>query len=279
MTFSEATALRARQGMAGLWLAIIASLFHDPITPEWTGTDSPFRPLAEEATRCVQVQDHCLHSSNYPLGAPLHWGLLLPVLIAVIFLFGHELWRRVCPLSFFSQLGRRFGRGGKIRSDSFLARHHFEIQFGLFYLALCCRILFVNADRLCLAVFLLAFILAAFVVGMLFEGKSWCQYFCPVAPVEEFYTGPRGLLGSQAHGPRHRRARVSQSMCRTLPAKGLEEKSACVGCKLHCIDIDAEKTYWQGLMQPRRQRLSYGYAGLVISYFGYYYLYAGNWWY
>jgi hypothetical protein len=91
-----------------------------------------------------------------------------------------------------------------------------------------------------------------------------------VAPVEEFYTGSRGLLGSQAHLPRHPRVRVSQSMCRTLPVNGKAEKSACVGCKLHCIDIDAEKTYWQGLMQPRRQRLSYGYAGLVISYFGYY---------
>jgi hypothetical protein len=100
-----------------------------------------------------------------------------------------------------------------------------------------------------------------------------------VAPVEEFFTGPRGLFGSVAHIKHHSKRKVSQSMCRTIADGDAAEKSACVGCISNCIDIDAEKAYWSGLMEPRKQRLYYGYAGLVIAYFLSYFLYAGNWWY
>lgn len=294
MAFSERVALRTRQGLAGLWLVIILSLLNDPFTPTLTRPDSPIPLFAENPGDCVAVQDHCVHGLSHALGSPVYWGILLPVLIAVIFLFGHEFWRRVCPLSFFSQFARNLGmvrrrqpwkttgavsaaRAAKVRPDSFVARHHLQIQFGLFYLALCARILFVNSSRLALALFLFSFILGAVVVGFLYDGKTWCQYFCPVAPVEEFYTGPRGLFASQAHRPSTPAVKVTQSMCRTLAVDEAAEKSACVACKTNCIDIDAEKTYWTGLMEPRRQQLTYGYAGLVIGYFLYYYLYSGNW--
>ncbi len=295
MPFSESSALRARQALAGIWLAVILSLFHDPWSPVLTAPDSPVGPLALEAHHCVTVQNHCTHSHSYPIGAPVFWGLLLPLLIAVLFLFGHELWRRVCPLSFFSQLGRSLDRlrrrrpwsrsgtvpaqvkAPRVAADSWLGRHHLSLQFGLFYVALCGRILFVNSQRLSLALFMLAFIVAAAVVGFLYDGKSWCQYICPVAPVEAFYTGPRGLFGSRAHVKPDPSVKVSQSMCRTVASPGAPEKSACVACKTNCIDIDAEKTYWLTLMQPDRQRLYYGYAGLVLAYFAYYFLYSGSW--
>ena len=88
--------------------------------------------------------------------------------------------------------------------------------------------------------------------------------------------GPRALLGNTAHLLARRRGQVSQSMCRKIDEQG-KEKSICVACKQDCIDIDAEKAYWSGLMSPRKQFLSYGYAGLVVGYFWYYFLYAGNW--
>jgi hypothetical protein len=295
MQFSEVSALRTRQVLAGVWLVILVSLFHDPWSPVLTSPDSPVGPLAAEAHHCVAVQNHCAHSHSYPIGAPMFWGLLLPVLIAVLFLFGHEFWRRICPLSFFSQFGRSLDRlrrrrpwsntgtvpaqvrAPKIAPDSWLGRHHLSLQFGLFYVALCGRILFVNSHRISLALFMLSFIVAAAVVGFLYDGKTWCQYVCPVAPVEAFYTGPRGLFGSRAHVKNDPAVKVSQSMCRTVASPGAPEKSACVACKANCIDIDAEKTYWLSLMQPDRQRLYYGYAGLVVAYFAYYFLYAGNW--
>jgi CRP-like cAMP-binding protein len=65
-------------------------------------------------------------------------------------------------------------------------------------------------------------------------------------------------------------------MCRTITPEG-KEQSACVACQNSCIDIDSERSYWDGLSKPNAQWLHYGYIGLVVGYFVYYYLYAGNW--
>jgi len=71
MHFSEVSALRTRQLLAGLWLVILVSLFHDPWSPVLTAPDSPVGPLAAEAHHCVAVQNHCAHSHSYPIGAPM----------------------------------------------------------------------------------------------------------------------------------------------------------------------------------------------------------------
>jgi hypothetical protein len=65
-------------------------------------------------------------------------------------------------------------------------------------------------------------------------------------------------------------------MCRTVLPDG-EEQSACVACQNPCIDIDSERAYWDGLNKPEESFIRYGYVGLVIGYFVYYYLYAGSW--
>jgi hypothetical protein len=65
-------------------------------------------------------------------------------------------------------------------------------------------------------------------------------------------------------------------MCRTVAPDG-KEKSNCIACQMPCIDIDAERDYWQTIAQPQRTFIYYSYLGLVIGYFLYYYLYAGNW--
>jgi hypothetical protein len=56
-----------------------------------------------------------------------------------------------------------------------------------------------------------------------------------------------------------------------------KEQSTCVACQNPCIDIDSERAYWEGLSKPEESWLRYGYVGLVVGYFIYYYLYAGNW--
>ena len=120
--------------------------------------------------------------------------------------------------------------------------------------------------------FLILTILCAITVGYLFAGKSWCHYFCPMAPVQMVYNGPRGLLGSQAH--QGQSSKITQSMCRTIDAKG-NEKSACVGCQSRCFDIDAERSYWQEMNKPGRKLVQYGYVGLVAGFYLYYWLYSG----
>ncbi|MGF1521877.1 MAG: hypothetical protein ACFBSF_06090 [Leptolyngbyaceae cyanobacterium] len=280
-----------RWGLTTGWLLLILSLFYDPWSSWMTDSNNTISPLRIQLQDCVLVQGVCLRETPYALGAPIFWGLIIPGTIFILLVFGHEFWRRICPLSFLSQIPRALGwqrtrkrtdtRTGriwyetvKVGKKSWLARHHFYLQFGLFYLGLCSRILFINSERLVLGLFLSGTILTAIAVGYLYDGKSWCHYFCPMAPVQRIYGEPRGLLNSTAHEEEN--LQITQSMCREVSPTG-QESGACVGCQSPCLDIDAERAYWETINQPKQRLLYYGYVGLVLGYFTYYYLYAGNW--
>jgi CRP-like cAMP-binding protein len=271
------------------WLVIIASLFYDPWTPALTAPNHPWSPLRLTDT-CISVQGKCLVEQPYPLAATLFWGAIVPGGIFILLVFGHEVWRRICPLSFLSQIPRALGwqrqfkrenattgkiryELAKVRAESWLGKNYPYLQFGWLFIGLCGRILFFNADQTILGLWLLFTITAAITVGYLYGGKSWCNYFCPMAPVQRIYSEPGGLLGSQAHTSEQS---ITQSMCRTILSDG-SEQSACVACQKPCIDIDSERSYWDGLNKPEAAFLRYCYVGLVVGYFGYYYLYAGSW--
>lgn len=271
------------------WLLVIASLFYDPWTPVLMEPNHPWSPLRLPDS-CILVQGQCLVEQPYPLATTLFWGAIVPAAIFILLVFGHEVWRRICPLSFLSQIPRALGwqrqfkrensKTGKVRyelakvkPDSWLGKNYPYVQFGWLFVGLCGRILFFNADRLVLALWLLFTIAAAITVGYLYGGKSWCNYFCPMAPVQRIYSEPEGLFGSKAHTSDQM---ITQSMCRTVLPDG-KEQSACVACQNPCIDIDSERVYWDSLNKPEESFLRYGYVGLVIGYFVYYYLYAGSW--
>jgi Cyclic nucleotide-binding domain/4Fe-4S binding domain len=271
------------------WLLIIASLFYDPWSPALTQPNHPWSALRLPST-CVEVQGVCLTEQPYPLGTTIFWGAVVPAGIFILLVFGHELWRRICPLSFLSQIPRALGKQrqfkrenastgkvryeiAKVKPDSWLGKNYPYVQFGWLFVGLCGRILFFNADRLVLALWLLFTIAAAITVGYLYGGKSWCNYFCPMAPVQKIYSQPGGLLGSKAHMDGRT---ITQSMCRVVLPEG-KEQSACVACQNPCIDIDSERSYWDGLKKHEESFLRYAYVGLVVGYFVYYYLYAGNW--
>jgi CRP-like cAMP-binding protein len=271
------------------WLVIIASLFYDPWTPALTVPDHPWSPLRLTDT-CISVQEKCLVEQPYPLATTLFWGAIVPGAIFILLVFGHEVWRRICPLSFLSQIPRALGwqrqfkrenpntgkvryELAKVRAESWLGINYPYLQFGWLFIGLCGRILFFNADRTILGLWLLFTIAAAITVGYLYGGKSWCNYFCPMAPVQRIYSEPGGLLGSNAHMSERS---ITQSMCRTILPDG-SEQSACVACQNPCIDIDSERSYWDGLNKPETAFIRYSYIGLVVGYFSYYYLYAGSW--
>jgi CRP-like cAMP-binding protein len=287
--FAEQTMHRVRWILTIGWLLIIASLFYDPWTPPFTTPDHPWSPLRLPKV-CIMVQGKCLTEQPYPLGTTLFWGAIVPSAIFILLVFGHEVWRRICPLSFLSQIPRALGwqrqikrentktskvryELAKVQPDSWLMNNYSYVQFGWLFLGLCGRILFFNADRTILAFWLLFTIVAAIAVGYLYGGKSWCNYFCPMAPVQKIYSEPGGLLSSKAHTSDRL---ITQSMCRTILPDGTEQ-SACVACQNPCIDIDSERSYWNSLSKPQESFLRYGYIGLVVGYFVYYYLYAGNW--
>ena len=261
-----------RWGLAIGWLILIFSLFYDPISARLTQPGSWFGPAT---ATCFEFQGECRPLTPYPLGARIFWGMIVPSSIITLLVFGHEAWRRICPLSFISQIPRALGwqRSHRVRENSWLYRHHFALQMGLLFVGLNIRLLLVNSDRFLLGLFLLFTIVAALTVGFLYSGKTWCNYFCPMGPVQAIYSEPGGLFGSSAHTAPS--STITQSMCRTVGSNG-REKSACVGCQSLCIDIDAEQSYWSKIDRSDRKVLYYGYLGLVIGFYLYFGLYSGN---
>ena len=280
------------------WVTLIVSSFYDPISsyvtePDVTWSFLHLDPKLFDPELCktvITVQGKCVPEQPYPIGPKVFWGMVIPCAIMVLLVLGHETWRRICPLSFLSQIARALGRQrqrkivnpktGAIRSelakispDSWLGKNHLYFQFGFLCTGLCVRILFINSNRWFLGSWLLLTSVAAITVGYLYAGKSWCQYFCPMAPVQTVYNGPRSLLGSKAH--EGARQVTSQSMCRTVDASG-KEKSACVSCQSPCFDIDAERNYWGVINKPGRKLIQYGYVGLVAGFYLYYALYSGT---
>ena len=265
------------------WLILIVSLFYDPFSAPLTNPNNTLSPLRDtllefvnDPEKCAKIQGDCLQLAPYPIGPRIFWGMVVPSAIMIVLVLGHETWRRICPLYFVSQIPRALNLKPllKIERNHWLVRNHFYLQFTLFFIGLNARILFVNAARPVLGLFLILTLLSAIMMVFLYGGRSWCHYVCPFGMVQTVFTGPRGLLDSQAHTAAPRS--ITQSMCRTVDTATGKEQSACISCKSACMDIDSEKAYWDHLNQPGRRLVQYGYLGLVIGYFVYYRLYAGN---
>ncbi len=260
------------------WALLIVSLFYDPFSAVLTSPQTNWSPLADhtiDLTQCISVQGHCLSLAPYAIGTRVFWGMVIPSAIFVVLVFGHEFWRRICPLYFFSQLPRALGLKPllNIERNQWLKNNHFYVQFVLFFMGITARILVINSGRSVTGVFFILTLLTAAGAVALYGGRSWCHYICPFGMVQNVLTGPRGLLDSKAHTAEP--FSLTQSMCRTVDNSG-QEQSACVSCKSACMDIDAEQSYWEQLYKPGRKLVQYGYLGLVIGYFCYYVLYAGN---
>src|SRR5207253_349590 len=151
--------------------------------------------------------------------------------------------------------------------ETWLRRNHYYFQFAFLTLGICARILFDNGDRRAL-VGAFAFVLG----GLLYGGKTWCNYFCPISVIQDIYTGPGGLLDSKAHLTA---SPVSQSMCLASGPAG--DQSICVGCTTNCPEVDLENSYWRTLESNQKRLMYYGVFGLVFAFFTYYFAYAGSW--
>jgi hypothetical protein len=247
------------------WLLLIASL----LLPVLALPEALMPP-------CSVLLDPDCQLHRQP-GNRLFWGTVVPMGVLMIGVLSHELWRRICPLAFVSQLARALGRqrsrpGRKgrpevvqVEANSWLGRHHLALQWCLLIAGLCLRLLWVNGSPLGLAILLLVTLAAALLVGWAWGGKAWCQYVCPMGPVQTVLTGLRGPLGSPAHVGTT--SRVTQSMCRIIASDG-REQSACVACQAPCIDIDAERAFWQTLRGKRSLDWAwFSYPGLILAFF------------
>lgn len=283
----ERTMRWVRIGLLIAWFVLIGSLFWDPITPLLTAPDNLASPFHLHSAP-VLVQGKPLPAEPYAMGNRIFWTMVLPLAPIFLLVFGHEAWRRVCPLSHFSQiphmlgwqrktklLNRRAGRVDRalaLLPEAWLRRNHYYFQFGFLALGVCARILFDNADRLALVGVFAFMLLFALLIGLIYGGKTWCNYFCPIAVIQDIYTGPGGLFDSKAHLAG---TPVSQSMCRASGPTG--DQSICVGCTTNCPDIDLENSYWRTLDSDQKRLMYYGFFGLVFAFYTYYFVYSGGW--
>ncbi len=291
---AERNLVAIRLALLSGWLALIGHLLMNTSVGRVRPVTSAI-VVDSIGTHCIQVQAHCvlIHPDGHI--ATLFWGIIVPASVLILLVFGHVTWRRICPLSLVSQIPRLLGwqrldtNGNPIRitSDHWISRYHSYIQFGFLFIGLCLRLLILNADSGWLGLWFLFTIACALTIGFLYAGKSWCHYICPMAPVQKIFAEPLGLFTRKAHiqsqgqsqrqsqGQSQRQSQrqsVTQSMCRTTT-----DRSACTACTSNCMDIDAEKSYWESIDRPETKWLYYSYLGLVLGFFGSFYLYAGNW--
>jgi Cyclic nucleotide-binding domain len=182
------------------------------------------------------------------------WTVAVAGLPLFFVLAGYHRWRRICPLAFVAQLPTRLGHAGQRRAGPWLQAHAYHVAFAVFVACVWLRLVATNGDGFALAAFLLALALTSVVVGLVFTGKTWCNYVCPVSFVEKLYTEPRGLDDTP------------NSQC-----------SACTACKPACPDINEENSYWKEILSPGKRDAYFAFPGVVLAFYGYYYLQAGTW--
>ena len=105
----EKTMHRVRWLLTIGWLVLIASLLYDPLTPLWTQPDNLASPFRIELDRCIKIRDACMPQEPFAMGALIWWAMIVPTGIFILLVLGHEFWRRICPLSFMSQIPRALG--------------------------------------------------------------------------------------------------------------------------------------------------------------------------
>jgi HEAT repeat protein len=193
----------------------------------------------------------------YFRGPRLFWTMGLPLLPFFMVVFGYYIWRRLCPLSMFAKLGALVPKKKQRRVPAWVEKWGYMVIFSTMFLSLGLRLLFINGSGIFLGIFLLLIAGSAFTVGLLFTGKTWCNFFCPVGLIEKAYLEPTGM----GQG-----IKADNSQCKR-----------CTACKKHCPDIDIEVNYWKEHGFLSKRLAQYGWPGLVFAFYWAYWTYSGTW--
>ena len=238
-----------------------------------TQLTNPSHPLSIEGltAKTIELRGEVLEAQAYNPATRFFWGVGIPIVVLTLIIFGHDTWRRICPMSAVSQIPRWLGfqiktgkgksrRVAMINPTGFLARNAILIQFFLFATVVTLRLTLLSANPFALFIFTILIFVLAFATGLFFSGKTWCHYFCPMNSVQLTINGPRGLNSAKPNTDG-----LSQSMCRK-PGPENVDVSICVGCNSPCPDVDIERNYWDRLPTLQRRLAVYGYFGAVIGF-------------
>lgn len=188
------------------------------------------------------------------LAGRLMWTIAIAALPLFFVLAGYHRWRRICPLAFLAQLPTSLGLAGRRRAGAWLQPYGYYVAFAIFIGSLWLRLVATNGDGYAITAFLAGIGLAAVAVGLVYTGKTWCNYVCPVSFVEKLYTEPRGLR------------ETPNSQCPT-----------CTACRPSCPDINLENSYWKEVLLPSKRRVFFAFPGVVLAFYGFYFLQSGSW--
>jgi len=187
-------------------------------------------------------------------GTSIVWTLVIPIVPIFLIIVGYNRWRQICPLAFFSKLTQYNYLFKKNKINPWFEENFYLFQLGFLFTAFVLRIYFLNSSSLFLTIFFVSVILLALLSGLLFTGKTWCNFICPVSLVERIYSS------SSSH-----KAEIT-SAC-----------STCSACKKSCPDIDMESSYWKEGENAKKKIAFYTFPGLVLGFYFYYYLQSGSW--
>jgi hypothetical protein len=182
------------------------------------------------------------------------WTILVAGLPIFIVLVGYHRWRRICPLAFFAQLPAHLKRPGTRKAGPWLEANYYYVTFGVFFVSLWLRLIATNGDGHAITAFFVVLSLTALLFGVLYTGKTWCNYICPVSFVEKIYTEPHGLR------------ETPNSQC-----------AKCTACKKSCPDINEENGYWKDIDSRPKWFVYYAFPGLVFGFYVYFYVQAETW--
>lgn len=187
-------------------------------------------------------------------GTSIVWTLVIPIVPLFIILVGYNQWRDICPLAFFAKLTQDLHLFKKRKVHPWFEENLYLLQFGVLLSAFSLRLYFLNSSSFLLNVFLISVILLAALSGLVFTGKTWCNFFCPVSLVERVYSSSSSQQST------------NNSAC-----------STCTACKTNCPDIDMESSYWKEGTNVKKKIAFYAFPGLVLGFYTYYYLQTGSW--
>jgi hypothetical protein len=182
------------------------------------------------------------------------WTVAVASLPLFIILVGYHRWRLICPLAFFAQLPWYLNRAGTRRASPWLEANYYFIAVATFTTGLWLRLIATNGDGRAIAGFFVMIAAAATGFGLVYTGKTWCNYICPVSFIEKIYTEPQGIRATP------------NSQC-----------SKCTACKKSCPDINEENGYWKEIESKPKRAVYFSYPGLVFGFYFYYFLQSGTW--
>ena len=192
----------------------------------------------------------CVALFVWPTQALAAFFKIIVPLLPILFFLAPGLWRNICPLAAANQAARVFGFSRAATTPNWLQRRGYLIAIGLFLGIASARLVLFNASGAATGILLILTIVSAFVMGVVFKGKSgWCSSVCPLLPLQRVYGQTPFLVVANTH-------------C-----------NPCVSCTKNCYDFRPESAYQADLADPdpnwsRPRRLfASALPGFVLGFF------------